>query len=214
MRNATRVVAFVAALLVTVGLASPANGQVSERYVAAGDSIVMGAGAPVGYSWPSQLQIRCGSTCAVSNVGHGASCLVFTGCGHGETLLSSFDREVLVPGVTTALVSIGRNDLCHVSTDELMDGYKRLRGRARNVGVTVYFGTITPAGTGWPWPCELQRMEVNERLRDMPNVIDFERLVINRHGLLRWKYDSGDGLHLNAAGYSVLARAVDWRLAA
>lgn len=173
--------------------------------VAAGDSIVAGSGAPVGLSWPDRMLAH--GAKSVSNVGHGGQCLVVTYCGHGEPLLSSFDREVLAQRPDVAIVAIGRNDLCHVTTDVLIESYLRLRGRARAVGTTVYFGTITPAGASWPWPCEEQRIEVNDRLRRLPNVIDFEAATINRRGLLRWVFDSGDGVHLNAAGYDVLGAA-------
>lgn len=196
----------VAALVVALLIPSPAHAGPSH-VVAAGDSIVAGVGAPPGESWPDWMRVKSGFMTNVTNVGHGGSCLVFTGCGYGETLLSSFDREVLGLNPSHAIVAIGRNDLCHVSTDTIIDSYLRLRGRARNAGVTLYFGTITPAGQAWPWPCEAQRIQVNNRLRQMPNVIDFEALTITPNGFLRSMYDSGDGLHLNSSGYQVLGQA-------
>jgi lysophospholipase L1-like esterase len=207
-------VALFAALLLALSLAAPASagrGKGKARFtghiVTAGDSIVMGAGAPVGQSWPDQLLALSNGAATVSNVGHGGSCLVYTGCGYRPTLLETFDSEVLAQHPQATIVSIGRNELCHSTTDQIIDGYLRLRGRARNAGVQFYIGTITPAGANWPWPCEDQRKEVNARLRQMPNVIDFEGLIDNPRGALPWKYDSGDGLHLNAAGYAVLAQA-------
>lgn len=198
--------ALALALSAALAVSAPADAARNTGHVvAAGDSIVLGSGAPAGQSWPDHLRASCGNKCTVSNVGEGGTCLVSTACG--ETLLSTFDAEVLAQRPAVAIVSIGRNDLCHVPTDTIIDAYLRLRGRARNAGVRIYFGTITPAGTGWRWPCEEQRIEVNTRLRQMPNVIDFEQLVINQRGLLRWIYDSGDGLHLNSTGYSVLGRA-------
>lgn len=193
--------------LAALSITPTAHAKASGLIVTAGDSLVQGVGAPAGQSWPDVLDTTCGSSCTVANVGHGGSCIVFTGCGYGETLLSSFDREVLARKPKSTIVAIGRNDLCHVSTDTIIDSYLRLRGRARNAGVNIYFGTITPAGQAWPWPCEAQRIEVNNRLRQMPNVIDFEKLTITPNGFLRSAYDSGDGLHLNADGYAALGRA-------
>lgn len=196
-------------VIVAVSLAEPAHGRTPRTVVAAGDSITQGVGAPAGQSWPDWLRSSSGDTISVSNVGHGGSCLVFTGCGYGPTLLQTFDSEVLAQRPAATIVAPGRNDLCHVSTDVLIDAILRLRGRARAAGVTFYVGTITPAGAGWPWPCEQQRVEYNTRLRQMPNVIDFEAAVINQRGVLRWVYDSGDGLHLNSAGYQQLG-ATAW----
>lgn len=198
---------FLLVLIASIFMPTPANAKATNYIVTAGDSLVVGVGAPPGYSWPERMQGYCGSTCFVASVGHSGSCLVFTGCGYGPTLLQTFDSEVLARHPTKVIIAPGRNDLCHVSTDLMIDSILRLRGRARNAGVQFYVGTITPAGAGWPWPCESQRIEYNNRLRQMPNTIDFEKLVINDRGLLRWVYDSGDGLHLNADGYLQLAYA-------
>jgi len=192
---------------IALSFAAPSEAAKPKRIlpptiIAAGDSITQGVGAPAGWDWPSRLQFYSGAT--VTNVGHGGSCLVFTGCGYGPTLLQTFDSEVLAKSPAATIVAPGRNDFCHVTTDVMIDAILRLRGRARNAGVQFYVATVTPAGAAWPWPCEDQRRDYNNRLRQMPNVLDFESVIKNQNDRLPWKYDSGDGLHLNAGGYDAL----------
>lgn len=194
---------FITGCLLVPGQAHAQMGQSIQRYpvVVVGDSLAAGVGShdPSRQSWPARI--------GVYNMALGGSCLITPGCGNPVTLSESFD-SVLGLHPNEVLVSIGRNDLCHMPTADLIGAYKALRSRATDAGVYLRFATITPAGRAWQWPCEEQRAEVNDWLRTLPGTMDFERVTITPHGALRSKFDSGDGLHLNAHGYARLARLV------
>lgn len=199
-------------LLVNLGLfASPTHAAPprAERLtvVTAGDSITAGAGTVSRrFGWPGRLHRQNMRTMDLTNVARSASCLRFDGCGYGETLLSSFRRDVLSLHPDVAIVAIGRNDLCHISTADYKAGLRELRAEASEQGTRVMFGTITPVNDNWRFPCEDQAAEINEWLRTMPDTIDFAAALANHDGLLPHAYDSGDGLHPNGAGYRVMAR--------
>lgn len=152
------------------------------------------------------LQDECGSSCRVKNVAMGNTCLVTTGCLWPIPLVESFDKNVLARRPDLILVGVGRNDLCHQKTRDLLAGYKDLRARARVADIPIRFTTITPAGPDWPWPCEEQRVEVNTWLRTLDGTIDFESRASTPHGLLLSIFDYGDGLHITARGYVALGR--------
>ena len=80
------------------------------------------------------------------------------------------------------------------------------RARAGAAGVPIRFATITPVNGSWPYPCEEQRVEVNDWLRTLPGTIDMETRVSTPAGLLRSAYDYQDGLHFNARGYEAMGR--------
>lgn len=152
------------------------------------------------------LEDACDKTCGVKNVGHGNSCLIADDCLYGTRLVDSFDDEVLSLQPDLILVGIGRNDLCHLPTELLVVGYQDLRARAGAAGVPIRFATITPVNGSWPYPCEEQRVEVNDWLRTLPGTIDMETRVSTPAGLLRSAYDYQDGLHFNARGYEAMGR--------
>lgn len=186
----------VLALAATLLGAAPSNAKEGTTVVV-GDSIAAGYNVTQERTWPSRL--------GYSNLAAGGSCLITYDCGTPIPLLQSLD-SVLAMKPDRILVHVGRNDLCHQTTADLIQGFKNYRNNAESAGVDIQFATITPAGAGWRWPCEEQRVEVNEWLRHQPGVLDFEAATINRRGLLRWIYDSGDGLHLNARGFRALAK--------
>lgn len=174
--------------------------------VTAGDSITEGVGARRGWSWPDQLSRKESSRIDVVNVGHKGACLLLRGCIHPDTLLKSFRSEVLRLRPDVAIVSIGRNDLCHITVSDYKDTLRGLRRDAESVGTRLIYGTITPVNKRWGYPCETQQAELNTWLRKRTSTIDFADALSTRAGELRKGYDSGDGLHPNAAGYRVMAR--------
>ena len=208
--------AVAAALLISLGaITAPASADKAShppalRVVTAGDSISAGAGTVSRrFSWPGRLHRRNLRTIDLTNVARSASCLIAEGCGYGETLASSFRRDVLSLRPDVAIVAIGRNDLCHVSTSDYKATMRNLRVEAEKVGVRVIFGTITPPNERWQWPCEDQAAEINEWLLRMPGTIDFASAIAGRDGLLRKRYDFGDGLHPNGRGQQAMARAAE-----
>lgn len=198
---------------------APASADTADRaparadrafIVTAGDSLVSGSGARKRESWPAILEDIAASTTTVRNEGIGGSCLVATVCG--DVLSEHFDKRVLAQKPDLIIVGSGRNDLCHLSTEDIIAGYKNLRARATEAGIPIRFTTITPVNADWQWPCEAQRIELNEFLRTLPGTLDLEARVSTPQGQLRRKYAYSDGLHMNAVGYAVAGRFVSKQL--
>lgn len=207
------VLAILTALLVALFTAyAPAPTAAAARYadrafvVTAGDSLVSGSGARKRESWPAIFEDVSARTSRVKNVAVGGSCLVAPVCG--DVLSDHFDESVLALKPDLVIVGSGRNDLCHVTTRDLIAGYKGLQGRAASAGVPIRFTTITPVNSDWQWPCEAQRIEINEWLRTQPGTLDLESRVSTPSGQLRSKYAYSDGLHMNATGYAAAGRYV------
>jgi lysophospholipase L1-like esterase len=97
-----------------------------------------------------------------------------------------------------------------------------LIARAHARGLEIFGGTLTPfvgatyGGYGTP-EGEAKRQAVNRWIRTsgaFDAVIDFDAAVRDprRPERLNPRYDSGDHLHLNDAGYRAMADAIDLRL--
>ncbi|WP_433659504.1 GDSL-type esterase/lipase family protein [Nocardia sp. CA-128927] len=142
--------------------------------------------------------------------------------------LDRFSRDVLsVPGVSRMLINFGINDLIlggmsgepAATTDELIAGFTEIARRAHDAGLIIHAATIGPyAGCVYPgMPLEETqptRREVNEWLRTtdvFDAVFDVARAVEDpdRPGFIHPAFDSGDGMHLNDAGYRAMAETVD-----
>ena len=186
--------------------------------VAFGDSLTEGGGF-VSRPWPAVLAERLrrhpgGSRIDVVNAG------------------ISGKRDALdKAGVRWVIVLEGINDLGYagsadpgappVTVDELVAGFRQLIAQARAAGVKIYGGTLLPfegAASGYFAPDkERVRQAVNAWMRtsgELDAVIDFDAAVRDpeRPGRLRPAYDTGDHLHLNAAGQRAMGEAVDLRL--
>lgn len=206
----------IATLVAMFGLVPVAAAQGGERIhrpviVTAGDSITYGAGAVKEMSYPAQLQ-RMNPNLKVINAGHSASCLVYRHCGHPDSLVRTFDNEVLGQNPDIIVISIGRNDLCHIPTTRYKRALQGLRKAGEAAGAEVIFGTITPPNERWQFPCEEQAVEINEWLEKRSTTIDFARALSDHHGSLRKVYDHGDGLHPNDVGYRAMAKAASDRI--
>ncbi len=148
----------------------------------------------------------------------------------GVNALARFDRDVLrEPGVRYVIVLEGINDIGFstfdpfrdqdVSADQIIAGQEQLIERAHELGLTIYGATLTPfEGCGYFTTAgEAKREAVNRWIRTSgayDGVIDFDRVTRDpahpTHFLA--KYDSGDHLHPNDAGYRAMGEAVDLRL--
>lgn len=194
----------VSLLFNTSSSAAPSKVSSGMVVVVAGDSIARGVGASEERSMPSVLARQ--THAEVSNVGHGGSCLVVAICP-GDTLLDTIDAEVFSQNPDMVLLNIGINDLCHVSDYRLKESYRELGRRADANDVEIVFGTLPPYGKDWAWPCEDQRLRINEWMRSSRlNIVDFSAALANQKNMLRWSFDSGDGLHPNARGYRAMVR--------
>jgi lysophospholipase L1-like esterase len=148
----------------------------------------------------------------------------------GEAGLDRFERDVLSQrGARCVIVRIGTNDLGfpgaftpasqQVSAAELLAGFSRLAARARARRIRMFIATIPPfegaaLGPGYySEEKERVRRDVNERLRrggDYDGVIDFDLALRDPSHPTRLdpRYDSGDHVHPNDAGYRAVAEAV------
>ncbi|MFC6015824.1 SGNH/GDSL hydrolase family protein [Plantactinospora solaniradicis] len=202
-----------------------------------GDSLTDGRGSTTNGNdrWPDQLldrlqtQRRPSTTVAVLNQAAGGNRVLNDGLGPGA--LARLDRDVLAQsGVRWLVVFEGVNDIGTAEateagqkavTDDLITAYDQIVTRTHAQGIKVYGATLTPfGGNGYDDPQgtrEASRQAVNEWIRTSGRfdaVLDFDRAVrdpANPRQLLP-AADTGDHLHLNPAGYRLLADAVPDRL--
>lgn len=144
-----------------------------------------------------------------------------------------------VTGATHVLAMIGTNDFGnpHVgqspSPEEMITGFIELINRVQSAGMKIILGTIPPAeGTitenfpllgGAAIPVEVLhgtaaarqgRDAVNTWIREQNlsnGIVDFSACLedTERPGFIAPKYNSGDNLHPNPAGYLAMAHCVD-----
>jgi lysophospholipase L1-like esterase len=187
--------------------------------VAFGDSNTDGLGSPMDADsrYPDYLARRLlrqdgGPRLSVLNAGiSGNALLVGFIPQYGPSGLSRARADVIdQPAATDVLMLEGRNDLDFASARDVISGLRTLVRRFRSHGLHVLLGTITPGATGEQ--AERRRRRVNRwiRGRRRSRVVDFDRAVRSRTnpGRLASRYDSGDHLHLNAAGYRAMAAAI------
>ena len=152
----------------------------------------------------------------------------------GVNALAAFDTEILSqPHVRTVVLMMGINDIGWPGTplaphepapsaQDVIAGYKQLIARAHLHGLRIIGATLTPfddAFKGLPFEGyfteakEAKRQAVNEFIRSgaFDGVIDFDAAVRDPANprVIQARYDSGDHLHPNDAGYAAMAEAVD-----
>jgi lysophospholipase L1-like esterase len=219
-------------------LAPPA----AEAVVAFGDSITDGAHSTrnANERWPDLLAARLraagGPERSVVDAGIGGNRLLHDGyhlVQFGVNGLARFGRDVLEqPGVRDVIVLEGINDIGHpgsnapesqtVTAADLIGALRQLIGRAHERGLRIIGATLTPfAGTtyrGYYTPAKEEvREAVNRWIRTsgaFDGVVDFDRAVRDPADPLRLlpRYDSGDHLHPDDAGYRAMAAAIDLSL--
>jgi lysophospholipase L1-like esterase len=213
--------------------ASPATAAV----VMLGDSLTDGRGSITNMNnrWPDQLLARLQShpstdDIAVANEAAGGNRVLNDGLG--PNALARLDRDVLAQsGVRWLVVFEGVNDIGTAEATEaaqaqvaadLIAAYDQIIVRAHAQGIRVYGATLLPFGgnTNYDDPAGLReaaRQTVNRWIRTSRRfdaVIDFDQVTrdpANPRQLLA-SADDGDHLHLNPAGYRLLADAVPARL--
>jgi lysophospholipase L1-like esterase len=175
---------------------------------------------------------------AVVNAGIGGNRILHNGAGpsgpeFGPSALARFGRDVLAqPGVKYVVVLEGINDLGHpgvaaplsetVSAGEIISGLQQLIVRAHAKGLRIFGGTLLPfegatAPGYYTSEREAARQSVNQWIRTskaFDSVIDFDKAVRDPSHparLLR-RYDSGDHVHPNDAGYKAMGEFVDLSL--
>jgi lysophospholipase L1-like esterase len=109
-----------------------------------------------------------------------------------------------------------------VSAHQIITGMQQLIARAHAKGIKVYGATLLPkAGVEKPFIdtplAQAKRDEVNAWIRSsgaFDAVVDFAQLMGDpaRPDHLASRYDSGDHLHPNDAGFAAMAAAIDLRV--
>lgn len=210
--------------------------------VAIGDSLTISNISTVGANnrWPDQLARRFAmadpsAMPGIMNQGIGGNRIVHT--SRGGSLQQRWDRDVLAqPGITHAIVFLGINDIRNrnrkpeedVTAKELIDGLAQLAERTRSRGIAIYGGTMLtfenenynppPDLPGFYTPeGEIVRQEVNDWIRSsgaFDAVIDFDLAIRDPGHPTRMlpKYDCGDHLHPDDAGYLAMGDYVDLKL--
>ncbi|HEX3758540.1 MAG TPA: SGNH/GDSL hydrolase family protein [Kofleriaceae bacterium] len=198
-----------------------------------GDSLTDGRGSTTNHNdrWPDQLAVRLRahrSTDSVAVLNQAAGGNRILNDGLGPNLLARLDRDLLAhSGVRWTIVFEGINDIGTADAtadaqravgDELIRAYEQIIVRAHDRGIAVYGATLTPMQgslyTDTAGLREATRQAVNHWIRTSGRfdaVIDFDRAARDPGNptIIAPAFDAGDHLHLNPAGYQVLAEAVD-----
>jgi len=205
--------------------------QPYQAVVTLGDSITDGTRSTpdTNNRWPDHLAVRLyenNQTMAVLNAGISGNRILRDGAGPNAP--ARFDRDVLVQqGVThvTLLESIndiGQNCLNPdqgVTADQLMVSIRQLIARAHERHIKFIGATMTPF-EGASYFCEdgeATRETINDWIRfggEVDGVIDFDQAVRDPANPRRYLpfFDSGDHLHPNDYGYTVMAESIDLSL--
>lgn len=157
--------------------------------------------------------------------------------GFGPSALNRLDREVLALDAAAVIFMQGLNDIGQpigvrppntlderVSADDIIAGYQEVARRVHESGARIIVGTMPPAGdVTRPAPYGVystpdgvaKRHAVNRWIRTeghevFDGVVDFDALLRSPVNPDHYdlKFDSGDNLHPNDAGYKVMADAV------
>ena len=156
----------------------------------------------------------------------------------GESVLARYERDVLrQSGVKFIVVCIGVNDIVFpgaftpatdtITSQNVIDGYRQLISRAHAKGIRIFITTIPPFENAiapghktrvvYTPEKEAVRTQVNDWIRstqEFDAMIDFDAVLRDpeRPTRLLPKFDSGDHLHSNDAGYAATANAVPLEL--
>lgn len=209
--------------------------KTSRAVVVLGDSITDGRGSTDDGQnrWPDVLAQRLNTNAATANVavvnmGIGGNAIFG---GLGPAAIKRFERDVLEQsGARYLIVFEGVNDLGGASaaqvpalTTRLINAYTEFATKAKAHGMRAYGVTITPfGGNGYYTEArETARQTINSWFRTntvFDGVIDFDAAVRDPVTLTNFQaafyrgLNANDWLHLNPAGYRVMAEAVDLNL--
>ncbi|EMD29225.1 SGNH/GDSL hydrolase family protein [Amycolatopsis azurea] len=202
-----------------------AGGPARSAVVTFGDSITDGVSATKNADnrYPDQLAERLVASrepLAVLNAGIAGNRVLDDSDCCGDSALSRFRRDVLdQPGVRSVVVTQALNDIGfdpEVTGAELIQAHRKLIRAARDRGVRIIGGTVTPMkGSMLDSPRgEQTRGEVNRWIRtggEYDAVVDFAAVLADPAdpAALRAEFDAGDRLHPNDAGLQAMADAID-----
>jgi lysophospholipase L1-like esterase len=212
------------------------TGEPAAVVAVLGDSITDGRGSTTNGNdrWPDRLSERLRANPATENVavlnqGIGGNRVLRNGLG--PNMLARLDRDVIAqPGVRWLIILEGINDLGTAAgaraegwpaatAADIIAAFDQAITRAHDHGIKVYGGTIMPYGECFYFSeqGEADRLVINEWIRHSGRfdaVIDFDLVARDpaNPSMLRPEVDSGDHLHLSAAGLKIIADAIDLSL--
>jgi lysophospholipase L1-like esterase len=177
-------------------------------------------------SWPDlvlkRLQSSNYSNVAVCNQAAGGN-TVLSG-GLGPTLLTRYKRDAIdQPGTKWVMIFEGVNDIGGSTNsagtqtsigDQLIKAFAQIAADAKKAGYVTIGGTIMPFGKNSYQGAEREktRLRVNKWIlesKTFDHTVDMAGFVASKSNVaqLDAKYDGGDGLHPNVAGYQAVADA-------
>lgn len=144
--------------------------------------------------------------------------------GLGPTLLTRYKRDAIEqPGVKWVMIFEGVNDIGgganSASTqtsigDQLIKAFTQIVADAKKAGLVTIGGTIMPFGGNSYQGAEREktRKRVNKWILEsgtFDHTVDLAGILANKNNpeQLDTKYNGGDGLHPNVAGYQAVADA-------
>ncbi len=179
---------------------------------------------------------------AILNEGISGDRVLNTSPCFGVGTLARLNRDVLAQdGVRQVILLDGTNDIgfsqasptnlypgvpfdcfrpnTDVSARDITNGYQQIISQAHLKGLQIFGGTLAPFKGAFYWSpaAEAKRQAVNRWIRTsgaFDGVIDFDEALSDpaHPQQLLPKYDSGDHLHPNDAGYEAMAQAAFCRL--
>lgn len=217
------------------------SSQVRGTVVAFGDSITDGYHSTFNANarWPNYLARRFlagppGQVHPVVDEGISGNRVLNNSACFGISAQARFLRDVAArTGARDVILLEGINDIgfsqfpdvgcfapnTNVSANQIIDAYKHLISAAREAGLKIFGGTLTPfQGAGYYSAArEAKREAVNHWIRTsgaFDGVIDFAKAVQDPANPLHIlpAFDSGDHLHPNDAGYQAMANAINLAL--
>jgi lysophospholipase L1-like esterase len=191
-----------------------------------GDSITDGtrSSANTNNRWPDELARRLAAQkipLGVLNEGIAGNRVLCDGAG--VSALARFDRDVLAQtGAKYVVVLESINDIgigrsnAVPSAEDLIAAHHQLIERAHAHGLKIYGATLTPfdGAAYFTAEGEAKRQAVNQFIRTgkaYDGVIDFDAAVRDpaAPSKIQQKFNPGDNLHMNDAGYQAMAGAID-----
>ncbi|KAH8601758.1 SGNH hydrolase-type esterase domain-containing protein [Bisporella sp. PMI_857] len=202
----------------------------TSSFIILGDSITDGRGSSDDGNnrWPdlvlAKMQKSSLTNIGVNNQAAGGNRVLADGLG--PSLISRYKRDAITQaGVKYVMIFEGVNDIGTAGTDsgtqtnignQLISAFTQIAADAKKAGIAVFAATITPfsgSGQSYSNPTrEATRQKVNTWIKTSGTfdaVVDFDQILRDPStpSQLASKYNGGDYLHPNVAGYQALADA-------